>query len=88
VAITATALLTWFVFRRADEAERRGHPWPGRIILGVVVVQVALGFMHIALGSPLASALLHLFLAQTLWIAFVLLALNLLEPPDEVPARP
>ncbi len=87
VAITTAALLTWFVFRRADEAERRGHVWPGRIILGIVVVQVALGFMHIVLGSPLASALLHLFLAQALWIAFLFFALSLLQPPGEVRER-
>lgn len=81
VAIGTGALLAWFVVRRVEEAERRGSIWPARIILGVVVMQMGLGFIHIALLTPVATALLHLTLAQVLWITFVLFALALLAPP-------
>ncbi len=80
VAIAAGVLLAWFVLRRVDEAEQRGVAWPARVILGIVVTQMGLGFIHIALLTPLATALLHLALAQVLWIAFVLFALGLLAP--------
>jgi heme a synthase len=85
VAVTAAVLLAWFVLRRGEEAEHRGHPWPGRIILGIVAIQVGLGFMHIALSTPLLTALTHLVLAQVLWIAFVFLALALLARPARSP---
>src|SRR5690606_17410392 len=46
VAITGGVLLAWFAWRRLDESEERGHPWPARILLGGVGVQAMLGFVH------------------------------------------
>jgi len=80
VAIFAGGLLAWFAWKHLDEAERLGQPWPPRIILGGVAVQVMLGFMHIALLTPLATGLVHLALAQGLWLALAWLAFTLLSP--------
>ncbi len=82
VAVTGGLLLAWFAWRHHDEAEGRGHPWPARILLGGVAVQAMLGFVHIALLTPLVTGLVHLFLAQVLWLALAFLALTLLEPRD------
>jgi len=80
LAVGGGALLVWFVYRHLDEAERRGRPWPPRLLAGGVVVQAMLGVVHIALLTPLATGLAHLIIAQVLWVAFVFLALTLLEP--------
>ncbi|MEX2372567.1 MAG: COX15/CtaA family protein [Dehalococcoidia bacterium] len=83
VAIAGGVLLAWFAWRHLDESERRGQPWPARIVVVGVALQAMLGVVHIALLTPLATALLHLFIAQALWIALAFLALVLLAPNDE-----
>lgn len=51
----------------------------GRVVLVLLGVQVVLGALHIALLTPLATALLHLAVAQALWIAFLFFAFDRLE---------
>ncbi|MDP2327162.1 MAG: COX15/CtaA family protein [Dehalococcoidia bacterium] len=80
LAVGGGALLVWFAYRHLDEAERRGRPWPPRLLAGGVVAQAMLGVVHIALLTPLVTGLAHLAIAQVLWVAFVFLALTLLEP--------
>ena len=46
----------------------------------VVVAQLCLGVVNLVLMAPVPLQLLHLFLADLLWIAFVLLAVELLWP--------
>ena len=82
VAVSGGLLLAWFAWRRLDETEARGHPWPARILIGGVAVQAMLGFVHIALLTPLATGLVHLFVAQVLWLALAFLALVLLAPSE------
>lgn len=82
LAISGGLLLGWFAYRHMEEAEASGHPWPARIVLFGVLVQALLGFIHIALLTPLATGLLHLFVAQALWIGLMFLALVLLQPRE------
>ncbi|MCK9485324.1 MAG: COX15/CtaA family protein [Dehalococcoidia bacterium] len=86
IAVSGGVLLAWFAWRRLEVSERRGHPWPARILVGGVTVQAMLGFVHIALLTPLATGLLHLFIAQVLWLALSFLALTLLAPSEAAPA--
>ncbi len=79
-AVSGGMLLAWFAWKRLDEVELLGRPWPARLIIIGVTGQAMLGVVHIALLTPLVTGLLHLLIAQTLWIAFVFLALTLLEP--------
>lgn len=79
-AISGGVLLAWFAWKRLDEVELLGRPWPARLIIMGVTGQALLGVVHIALLTPLATGLLHLLIAQTLWVAFVFFALTLLEP--------
>ena len=51
----------------------------GRAVLGLIAVQVSLGALHIALLTPLATALMHLAVAQVLWVAFLFYAFDRLE---------
>jgi cytochrome c oxidase assembly protein subunit 15 len=80
LAMSGGVLMAWFAWRHMDEAEAAGHPWPARFVFFGVMTQAALGFTHVALLTPLATGLLHLFIAQTLWLALMFLALVLLRP--------
>lgn len=86
VAVTGGFLIAWFTWRHLDEIEARGHVWPARVLLLGIGVQAMLGFVHIALLTPLATGLLHLLIAQVLWIALVWVALVLLEAPERATA--
>ncbi len=79
-AIGGGIALIWFARTHLEEASRRGQAWPVYVLVFGVVVQAALGAWHIVLVTPLATGLFHLALAQVLWVAFVYLALVLLEP--------
>ena len=46
---------------------------PARLVLGLVVVQLAAGALNVLLLAPIWLQLVHLLLADLLWIAFVLL---------------
>lgn len=84
VAVSAGTLIAWFTWRHLDEIEARGHIWAARVLIAGIAVQAMLGFVHIALLTPLATGLLHLFIAQALWIALMWVALTLLSEPGRV----
>jgi len=87
VAIAAGTLILWFTWRHLDEIEARGHALAARILMFGIVGQASLGFIHIALVTPIATGLLHLFIAQALWIALVWVSLSLLTPTPSVPVQ-
>lgn len=88
-AIGLGLTLTWFATRHVTEATERGHPRAAWILIVGVTVQAGLGFVHIALLTPLITALLHLLFAEVLWLALAFLTFALLEPqPSAEHARP
>ncbi len=56
------------------------------VLIGLVVVQWAAGFVNVLLLAPVWMQLVHLFLADTVWIVFVLMGASLLAKQN--PARP
>lgn len=88
VAITGGVLIAWFTWRHLDDLEARGHAWAGRALVVGIAAQAMLGFIHIGLLTPLATALLHLLMAQLLWIALVWVALALLSRPGAAAEAP
>lgn len=56
--------------------------WLALAIQGIIWVQFILGMVNIALEVPLETQLIHLFVADVLWIAFVLLGAHLLAGSD------
>ena len=52
-----------------------------RLVLALTLLQVVAGFMTIALHAPTGLQILHLLLAQGLWICFVLLSAESLAEP-------
>lgn len=88
IAVTGGLVIAWFAWRHLSELERRGIAWPAWLLIGGVGVQAVLGATHIALLTPLATGLLHLAIAQGLWLALIAMALTLLEPREDLaPAR-
>jgi heme A synthase len=51
-------------------------------IQGIIWIQLVVGLINIALEVPLETQLIHLFVADVLWIAFVLLGCHLLGGSD------
>ena len=71
----ATGGLVWLVWRLAKSR----NPSPllnrtGLLLLAAFVVQLLLGGLNVALKAPVWLQLVHLLIADTIWILFVLLA--------------
>ena len=77
VAVGTALLLASYVWRRLDDGV--GSSRAGQAVLGLLALQVGLGVLHIALLTPLATALTHLLVAQVLWVAFLFFAFARLE---------
>jgi heme A synthase len=88
VVAVAGALLAAFVAGRVlqatDDRATRRAAWA---VPALALLQVAVGLANVALLAPVWMQILHLLLADLLWIAFVLLAARALAlPPTEEPA--
>ena len=57
---------------------------PRRAVAGLAVAQVVAGFVNVLLLAPVWMQMVHLLLADALWIAFVILAASALaaSPAD------
>ena len=88
-------LLAVLVVGAAALAARRVDWQPNSIrnLVVLTLIQVGLGVANIAFGTPLALQLLHLLVADLIWISFVWLAAQLLSSnssssdSDEVGSR-
>lgn len=57
-----------------------GAGWAARAIVALVAVEMLLGIANVLLGTPIWLSLVHLALADGLWIAWVWLGAELLQP--------
>jgi heme A synthase len=57
----------------------------GRIIFGLVLVQFGIGITNVLLATPLETQVVHLAIADAIWIAYVLFAASLLGEPVPAP---
>jgi heme a synthase len=63
-------------------------PRAARAVTGLLVLQVGLGLLNVALLAPVWLQLVHLAVADAIWIGFVLLGADVLaEPSVAVTAR-
>lgn len=65
---------------RGPEAERLAW-W----VATLAALQLAVGAVNVILLAPVWMQLVHLLVADVLWIAFVLLGANVLSAPSEIP---
>lgn len=76
VALAGTAVLLWaaatLLKREEDSPSRKA----GIRVIVLVLAQVLAGVVNITLLAPIAIQMLHLFVADVLWIALVVMALE------------
>ena len=88
LAVLASALLLVAAFRLSvPDGDRRGQAaaWA---VGGLAVLQVVVGFVNVALLAPVWMQLVHLLVADALWIAFVILAASALAERHAEAATP
>jgi len=80
VAAVATVLAALPLYRGTKEAVRRLAGW----VIALALLQLATGAVNVLLLAPVWLQLVHLLLADLLWIALVLLAARALAPRGQV----
>ena len=58
----------------------------GRTVTGLVMAQFAFGVLNVLLATPLETQLIHLAMANGIWIGYVLFSASLLGEPARSPA--
>jgi cytochrome c oxidase assembly protein subunit 15 len=72
------------VLQEADDAGLRGAAWA---VSALTLLQLGGGLLNVALLAPVWMQIVHLLLADLLWIAFVLLAVRALSSPLTAPVK-
>lgn len=80
----AVGLASARVLQTSDSSKPRRWAW---IAVSLAIVQVGAGFLNVALLAPVWMQILHLWLADLMWIAFVLLASHALSSTSPAPVR-
>lgn len=79
------SLMAWLVGRRRPAALEA--PW-GRLVSTLVLVQLGVGLTNLLFLAPVTLQLLHLFLADLLWISLILFGATALTTPAHPPREP
>lgn len=83
-AITACYLL-WIILKSSTGRSRLSQP--GFALIIAVFAQVGIGMMNVLLLTPVSLQILHLFLADMIWILLVLASADLVLQPATVGRR-
>jgi heme A synthase len=86
--VIAALFAAYVLFARSLVAAQRPSPAVSRLstAAGVLVgLQVAAGFINMALLAPVGMQIVHLLLAELLWIALIALAAAALSTPSPAP---
>lgn len=81
LAVTTAAALVMFVHRFPIAGDDTRGKRAATAVLAVAILQVVAGFVNVLLLAPVWMQLMHLLLADVLWIAFVLVAASTLAAP-------
>ena len=72
VAVGVGGVAAWFAARRLDGP----GGFAARIVVATVLLQLGLGAANVAFGTPLALSLIHLLVADAMWMAWIWLGLE------------
>lgn len=75
--------IAYQVMNAATRSETTGRL--ARLVAGLIVAQFALGVLNVVLATPLETQVIHLAMANGVWIAYVLFAASLLGEPARMP---
>ena len=81
VAVMASAYVLWVIFKIALRRTRRSRTGIALVIL--FLAQIGIGIMNVLLLAPVWLQILHLCVADLLWIVLVLASADLLFEPAE-----
>jgi len=76
VALAGAAYLLWISLQFMKRAEDNASRTTAAAVMSLTIVQISAGTINISLLAPVWMQLTHLFIADVLWIALVLLALE------------
>ncbi len=82
--IGATSVAVFLLYARGAIAAGRGEEaarW-SRLLAWLVFGQIMLGIVNLALRAPIAMQIVHLFVADLVWVAFVLLGAAAMGAPE------
>ena len=87
--ILAVLTAVFLLYARAPIVRGRGADAAhyGRLLAGLLVAQLLLGLVNFALQAPIAMQLVHLFVADLVWVVFVLLGAAVLVRRAEPAAQ-
>jgi cytochrome c oxidase assembly protein subunit 15 len=78
--VAVAAALLAVAFARAARRDGSARPALGAAVVALALVQTAAGILNLALAAPVWMQVVHLVLADLLWIALVLLGAESLAP--------
>ena len=76
IAIVGSAYLLWLSGSLVRDDARDGHRAPLLALASLALIQLAVGFFNVALLAPVWLQLVHLLLADGIWITLAWLALS------------
>lgn len=76
IAVLGAAFVIWVAASFAGKEGTRGRRRAAWAVIGFTLLQLALGIVNLALLAPMAMQLIHLFMADVVWITVVVLALE------------
>ncbi len=76
VALAGAAVLLWAATSLLKGEENTPSRKAGIWVIVLVLAQILAGVVNLALLAPIAMQMIHLFLADVLWIAVVVMALE------------
>ena len=88
LAVLASGYLVFLAQQWAGTRDRPHVPFLAAAVTVIVVAQVTFGFVNLALAAPVWAQLVHLLLADLLWLATLLLGaagLAVAAPAEQVP---
>jgi heme A synthase len=88
IAMAASLVLLVAVMVLGEVCERDEVRRRGRWLMGIVGAQLALGLISVWLKAPTLIAILHLLLADALWIVALTVWFSALESPKKAAVQP
>jgi heme A synthase len=86
IAVLAAAwLFLYSVTTAGERPQLRPRAW---MLFAVVAIQIAAGILNLLLSAPVWMQMVHLFLADALWISLVLLCAGTLESGGVLADKP
>lgn len=85
--VLAVMIAFYMVWSARKISELRANPWTMRFsqaLIGLFILQLLIGVVNLVLLAPIWMQLVHLLMADFVWMAFVLLGAAALADEDEV----